>query len=112
MCADDEEIRAFFSDDFSQFWPQFTLPNDEFVLNASKSPGSDERCLQLRGVAQHCLLTGRDCTRTCHGQTQGGHHVRQADSRAKKPSECRGMAQCFFRRLGEIGCDQYLAWFE
>ena len=31
VCADDEEIRAFFSDDLSQFRPQFTLPNDEFL---------------------------------------------------------------------------------
>ena len=42
--TDDEEICALLSDDLSQFWPQFTLPNDEFVLNASKSPGSNERC--------------------------------------------------------------------
>ena len=35
VCADDEEISALLSDDLSQFRPQFTLPNDEFVLNAS-----------------------------------------------------------------------------
>ena len=49
VCADDEEIRALLSDDLSQFRPQFTLPNDEFVLNASKSPGLNQRVLQIRG---------------------------------------------------------------
>ena len=44
-----------------------TLPNDEFVLNASKSSGSKERCLQLRGLAQYGILTGGDRTRTRHG---------------------------------------------
>ena len=35
MRADDEEISALLPDDLSQFRPQLTLPNDEFVLNAS-----------------------------------------------------------------------------
>jgi len=70
VCADDEEICALLSDDLSQFRPQFTLPNDEFVLNASKSPGSNQRVLQIRGLARYCLFTGSNCTRTCHSQTQ------------------------------------------
>jgi hypothetical protein len=70
MCAHDEEIRAFFSDDFSQFWPQFTVPNDEFVLNASEGPGSYQQCLQPRGLARYCLFTGSNCAGTRHSQTQ------------------------------------------
>jgi hypothetical protein len=77
VCADHEEICALLSDDLLQSGPQFTLPNDEFVLNASKSPGLNQRVLQIRGLARYCLFTGSNCTRTCHSQTQGGHHVRQ-----------------------------------
>jgi hypothetical protein len=112
VCAYENKIGALSSNDLSQFRPQFTLPNNEFVLNATKSPGSNERRLQLGGFPQRCLLRGGDCTRTYHGQTKGGHHVRQAKSRAVKSSECEGMAQRLLRSLREIGCDQYRAWFE
>ena len=112
VCADDEEICALLSDDLSQFWPQFTLPNDEFVLNASKSPGLNQRVFQIRGLARYCLFTGSNCTRTCHSQTQGGHHVRQAKLRPIEPSECQRIAQCRFRNLREIRCDQYRPWFQ
>src|SRR5208282_4653133 len=49
--ADDKEIWALLSDDLSQFRPQFTLPNDEFVLNTGKRAGLNQRDLQIRGLA-------------------------------------------------------------
>ena len=74
---------------------QFTLPNDEFVLNASKGPALSQRVLQIRGFARYCLFTGSNCTRTCHSQTQGRHYVRQAKRRLIEPSECQRRAQRF-----------------
>src|ERR1700693_2868865 len=68
VCADDEEICALLSDDLSQFRPQFTLPNDEFVLDASKNSGLNQRVLQVRDLARYCLFTGSHCTKTCHSQ--------------------------------------------
>jgi hypothetical protein len=112
VCADDEEICALLLNDLSQFRPQFTLPNSEFVLNASKSAGLNQRVLQIRGLARHCLFTGGDCTRTCHSQTQGGHDVRQAKLRPIEPSERQRIAQRLFRSLREIRCDQYRPWFQ
>jgi hypothetical protein len=65
--ADDEEICVLLSHDLSQFRPQFTLPNDEFVLNASESAGLNQRVLQIRGLARYCLFTGSNRGRSCHG---------------------------------------------
>jgi hypothetical protein len=112
VCADDEEIRALLSDDLSQFRPQLTLPNDEFVLNASKSPGLNQLFLKIRGLARYCLFTGSNCIRTCHSRTQGGHHVRQAKLRLIVPSECQRITQRLFRSLREIRWDQYRPWFQ
>jgi hypothetical protein len=89
VCADDQEIRALLSDDLSQFRPQFTLPNDEFVRNSSKRSVLNQRLLQIRGIARYSLFTGSNCTRTRHGQTQGGHYMRQAKLRLIEPSECQ-----------------------
>jgi hypothetical protein len=80
VCADDEEIGSFSPDDLLQFRPQLAVPNDEFVLNASKDAGSNERVLQLRRLARYCLFTGSNGTRTGDRQTQRGHYVRQAKS--------------------------------
>jgi hypothetical protein len=71
-----DEVGTFMSGDLLQSRPEFTLPNDEFVFDASKSASPKKPVSHVCNLPPYCLFTGGKRIRTCHSQAYRGNHMR------------------------------------